>query len=69
MNHSERRRAAARDRTRPMNPLFEAFARTYVCPDCCADVELVIQDGVHILAVRHDDTCPAYRAMEERERQ
>ena len=37
------------------------------CPDCDADTELR-QDtaGVWQLFIRHDDTCPTYRAMKAR---
>ena len=35
------------------------------CPDCGAYSELFDSGGgVYVLAVRHDETCPSYRAME-----
>lgn len=38
-----------------------SYAEHYTCPDCLADTELQVVDGVPVLNVRHDDTCPAYR--------
>ena len=38
--------------------------RDYECPDCNADTRLVQQHpGLYVLAVFHDDTCPAYQTM------
>lgn len=39
------------------------------CPDCDADTELVANPehpGIWHLNIRHDDTCPSYRAMKDR---
>lgn len=38
------------------------------CPDCDAYTELSRDStGIWHLSIRHDDTCPAYRAMKARE--
>lgn len=33
------------------------------CPDCDAYQVMAEEDGVFLLAVHHDDTCPSYRQM------
>ena len=62
MNRRQRRAAARTD----LDPATLALiGRLSECPDCCADTELVQSTpGVHVLEVRHDDTCPAYRSMQ-----
>lgn len=62
----EQRRQAERDRhRRAIREGVRAHAdRHGACPDC--DAHLTIRDdgsGVLVAEVRHDDTCPAYRAM------
>ena len=61
MNRRQRRAAARTD----LDPATLALiGRLSECPDCCADTELVQSTpGVHVLEVRHDETCPAYRSM------
>lgn len=61
MNREERRRAARRLR---VDARIRDFAADYRCPDCNADTRLNENEaGVHSLTVFHDDTCPAYNAM------
>jgi len=50
----------------PYDPATLALiGRLSECPDCCADTELVQPSpGVHVLEVRHDETCPTYRSMQ-----
>ena len=59
----EQRRAARRAGV-PQEAI--AYAESYSCPDCLADTELVI-DGLPVLNVRHDDTCPTYRRASQRQ--
>ena len=35
------------------------------CPDCNSDIGELVQEapGVYSITVRHDSTCPRYRAM------
>lgn len=42
-----------------------AFAATYRCPDCIAEVGEIWQDDNSIwhITVAHDDTCPSYQAL------
>lgn len=47
----------ARTRTREA---AERVATAYRCPDCAADTALADQDGVLVLTVAHDTTCPHY---------
>jgi hypothetical protein len=42
-----------------------AWAEGYRCPDCASETELHVADGLPVLDVRHDGTCPTYRVMEE----
>jgi len=60
------RRAAAPNLLTDLTPATMALlGRLAECPDCCADTELVQPSpGVHILEVRHDETCPTYRSMQ-----
>lgn len=38
-----------------------------LCPDCDAHQQLVeYAPGVGVLEIHHDDTCPTYQAMHER---
>ncbi len=62
MNRAQRRAAARTD----LDPATLALiGRLSACPDCCADTELVQSSpGVHVLEVRHDDTCPTYRSIQ-----
>lgn len=61
MNRAQRRQAARRQR---IPDSVQHFATSYVCPDCDADTNLVEEpDGVFILNVAHDTTCPSYGAM------
>lgn len=61
MNREQRRRAARRAKG---TQLAHQVAAGYQCPDCNADTQLVEDEpGVFILAVFHDETCPAYTAM------
>ncbi len=73
MNRAQRRAAARNHPTPPpkeSRPLTDPatlalIGRLSECPDCCADTELVQSTpGVHVLEVRHDETCPAYRSMQ-----
>lgn len=57
MNRQQRR--AARRAGVPAATV--AYAETYRCPDCASSSELHVLDGVPVLDVRHDDTCPTYR--------
>ncbi len=57
MNRAQRR--AARRAGVPADAIN--YAERYRCPDCAADTNLQVVDGVPVLNVRHDDTCPAYR--------
>jgi hypothetical protein len=44
--------------------LAREYAADYRCPDCLSEQELVEHSpGVMVLEVRHDETCPSYRAM------
>jgi len=62
VNRRQRRAAARTD----LNPATMALlGRLSECPDCCAETELVQPSpGVHVLEVRHDETCPTYRSMQ-----
>jgi len=62
VNRRQRRAAARTD----LDPATMALiGRLAECPDCCADTELVQPTpGVHVLEVRHDETCPTYRRMQ-----
>ncbi len=45
-----------------------ALERAARCPDCDSRARLTAYTpGVLILEVRHDDTCPTYRAMHREE--
>jgi hypothetical protein len=56
VNRRQRRAAGQR---RGVHPGVLAIADGYECPDCNADTELVqVSPGVHVLEVRHDDSCP-----------
>jgi hypothetical protein len=36
-----------------------AFARSYSCPDCSSDQQLLEEgNGLYVLEVAHDPTCP-----------
>lgn len=37
------------------------------CHDCAAFQTVDLEDGIYILRVHHDDTCPALAEMERRE--
>ncbi len=40
------------------------YADQYTCPDCASETELRRDDdGVFLLEVRHDDTCPTFRRI------
>ena len=60
VNRADRRRAGRRA-PRSVN----AFAATYECPDCLADVTYPIEgdDGRWHIFVHHDETCPLYRRL------
>lgn len=61
MNREQRRRAARRERS---SHLVQEIASGYECPDCNVETRLVQDEpGVYVLAVFHDDTCPAFNAM------
>lgn len=54
-----RTRPDRRKGDRPMNDkLVAAFAAGYRCPDCDSTTTLTNRDGVHVLTVQHDETCP-----------
>lgn len=57
MNRAERRRAQRAG----VPELALRYAERYACPDCTAETSLTVIDGLPVLKVRHDDTCPAYR--------
>ncbi|MBA2529956.1 MAG: hypothetical protein H0V19_08365 [Euzebyales bacterium] len=59
MNRAQRR--AARRAGVPEPAL--SYAESYQCPDCSADTQLQVVDGLPVLDVRHDDSCPRYRQM------
>jgi hypothetical protein len=44
--------------------VVEQFADDYRCPDCFAEKQLASRDGIYVLEVRHDPTCPTFLAME-----
>ncbi len=42
-----------------------ALERAARCPDCDSRTHLTAYiPGGHVLVVRHDDTCPTYRAIQ-----
>jgi hypothetical protein len=44
-----------------------AIAQRSRCPDCNSDVDYAFdQLGVLHLTIRHDDTCPTWRAIQKR---
>jgi len=47
--------------------LFEAMAGQRIpggCDDCNAyQTMMTRQDGIHVLTIHHDDTCPTWRRM------
>ncbi len=65
MNRQERRQAEREQRRRAVCEGVRAHAEQHgACPDC--DAHLSIRDdgsGVLLGEVRHDDTCPTWRAM------
>lgn len=64
MNRRQRRAAGHR---RGVHPAVVAIADGYECPDCCADTELIqVSPGMHVLEVRHDNTCPELARREHR---
>lgn len=62
MNRANRRR-----RTREAPASIRAFAATYRCPDCLSEMTCPVQDrfGIWRIEVRHDDTCPTWRAIQQ----
>ncbi|MEJ7703490.1 MAG: hypothetical protein WKF47_07435 [Geodermatophilaceae bacterium] len=56
MNREQRR--AARRAGVPADAI--SYAEHYTCPDCNSDTELQVVDGVPLLNVHHDATCPTY---------
>jgi hypothetical protein len=68
MNRAQRRAAARREAKRDAGrQLATAYADDHRCPDCLSEQSLVQHaPGVMVLEVRHDRTCPSYRAMEMR---
>jgi hypothetical protein len=41
------------------------IAKTIACPDCDSDVEIIkVGDRVYSGEVRHDDSCPWFRAFQ-----
>lgn len=64
MNREQRRAAGRRAKRQGGQQLAHAYADDYACPDCLSEASLVEHaPGVMLLEVRHDDTCPTYRAM------
>ncbi|WP_146194856.1 hypothetical protein [Gordonia paraffinivorans] len=63
MNRRERRRAARSDPGK-YRDMIAALTPMLRCPDCNSDIELTDVDGLLTVLVRHDDTCPVYRAMQ-----
>ncbi len=62
MNRAQRRLHA---RHAPAS--IRAFAAAYRCPDCLSETTRPVQDrGIWRIEVRHDDTCPTWRAMQRR---
>jgi hypothetical protein len=60
MNRAERRK---------MPPAIRAIAdnlHTIRCPDCHNETRLVESDGVYVLRISHDHTCPWLKRYEER---
>lgn len=55
MNRADRRRA----RRAGVPEIAIRFAETYACPDCDADTTMDVDDGIPVLSVAHDSTCPA----------
>jgi hypothetical protein len=68
MNRAQRRAASRREAKQAVGrQLATAYAAEYECPDCLSEQSLVeYSPGVLLLEVRHDETCPSYRAMETR---
>lgn len=53
-------------RYKPNHPRRPRSVAPDGCPDCTATQELTqYSPGVMILEIRHDNTCPTYRAMQE----
>lgn len=39
------------------------------CPDCNSEIDVqIVAPGIYRLTIRHDDTCPNYRAMKKENR-
>lgn len=39
------------------------YCVAYRCPDCDADTDLVVVEGVAVLEISHDNTCPILRRL------
>lgn len=60
MNRRQRRKASSN--AGKHGARFGALAAGYSCPDCISESALVNpSDGVFVLEVRHDATCPQLR--------
>lgn len=59
MNRAQRRAAARAG----IPEAAVRYAESYRCPDCSADTQLQVVDGLPVLDVLHDETCPSYRRM------
>jgi hypothetical protein len=68
MNRAQRRATARREAKQAVGrQMAREYAADYRCPDCLSEQSLVEHSpGVMVLEVRHDQTCPSYRAMETR---
>lgn len=64
MNRRERRAAARRRPPAPLGLPLAAAVR-YRCPDCLSEngTPTTGSAGVWRVEIRHDDTCPTYRAL------
>lgn len=65
MNRAARRAASLREAKQAAGrQLARSFGADYRCPDCLSEQSLMADSpGVMLLVVRHDRTCPSYRAM------
>jgi hypothetical protein len=64
MNRAQRRAASRREAKQAVGRQIASAFADYRCPDCSSEQSLVEHaPGVMLLEVRHDATCPTYRAM------
>jgi hypothetical protein len=64
-NRAARRAAFRREAKQAVGRQIASAFADYHCPDCLSEQSLVEHGpGVLLLGVRHDETCPSYRAMD-----